>query len=137
MTFGGATTASRRWAAKWRSPKSAVSPRSSARRAPQDWSRRRPEAMARPDRLYRVLVRLYPAEFRDEYAREMAQVRRDRARHESPVRLWVDLARDLILTAPKEHRHVLLTDLRYTFRLIRRAPLFTAAVVATVALAIA
>src|SRR5438552_13375920 len=93
--------------------------------------------MSRPDRLYRVLVRLYPAEFRDEYAREMAQVLRDRARHESPVRLWVDLARDLILTAPKEHRHVLLTDLRYTFRLIRRAPLFTAAVFATVALAIA
>src|SRR5207249_5571711 len=37
----------------------------------------------------------------------------------------------------KEHGHVLLNDLRYAVRLIRRSPVFTAAVVATVALAIA
>ena len=88
-------------------------------------------------RLYRALLRLYPAEFRDEYGREMAQMVRDRIAREPRARLWIDLLRDLLRTAPKEHAHVLLNDVRYAVRLIRRAPMFTAAVVGTVALAIA
>src|SRR5689334_20544022 len=91
----------------------------------------------RPGRLYRLLLRLYPAEFRDEYGREMSQMVRDRIAREPRLRLCLDLARDLARTAPKEHAHVLLNDLRYAARLIRRAPMFTSAVVATVALAIA
>ena len=93
--------------------------------------------MDRPDRLYRVLLRLYPAEFRDEYGREMSQLVRDRIARERRIRIWLDLVRDLIRTAPKEHGHVLLNDLRYACRMIRRTPMFTTAVVATVALAIA
>jgi len=89
------------------------------------------------DRLYRALLRLYPAEFRDAYGREMAQMVRDRTAREPRARLWIDLLRDLLRTAPKEHASVLLTDVRYAVRLIRRAPMFTAAVVGTVALAIA
>jgi putative ABC transport system permease protein len=91
----------------------------------------------RPGRLYRLLLRLYPAEFRDEYGREMSQMVRDRIAREPRIRLWLDLALDLARTAPTEHAHVLLNDLRYAARLIRRAPMFTSAVVATVALAIA
>ena len=75
----------------------------------------------RPGRLYRLLLRLYPAEFRDEYEREMSQMVRDRIAREPRIRLWLDLARDLARTAPKEHAHVLLNDLRYAARLIRRA----------------
>ena len=88
-------------------------------------------------RLYRALLRLYPVEFRDEYGREMAQMVRDRIAREPRARLWIDLLRDLLRTAPKEHAHVLLNDVRYAVRLIRRAPMFASAVVGTVALAIA
>src|SRR5258708_19115074 len=89
-----------------------------------------------PERLYRVLLRCYPAEFRHEYAREMTQVFRDGGRAERTPRLWLDLVADVLFTAPKEHVHVLLQDLRDTARMMWRAPAFTAAVLITVALGI-
>src|ERR1041384_8412197 len=88
------------------------------------------------ERIYRALLRAYPAEFRDEYASEMTQLYHDRAADEAPARVWTDLVADLLRTAPKEHAHVLLADLRYAFRLIRKAPLFAASVILTVALGI-
>ncbi len=78
-----------------------------------------------PERLYRVLLRCYPAEFRHEYAREMTQVFRDGWRAERTPRLWLDLVADVLFTAPKEHVHVLLQDLRYTARMMWKAPAFT------------
>ena len=63
------------------------------------------------ERIYRALLRLYPAEFRDEYASEMAQLYHDRVGDEPPARVWTDLVGDLVRTAPKEHGHVLLADL--------------------------
>ena len=92
--------------------------------------------MTRLERLYRALLRGYPAEFRDDYAAEMTQLYRDRESREPAGALWRDLLVDLARTAPKEQLHVLLADLRYTLRLMRRAPLFTASVVLTIAMGI-
>jgi hypothetical protein len=61
-------------------------------------------------RLYRRLVRLYPARFREHYADEMTTLFADQLRdaRASPsrlavVRLWVRSAADLVTTAPGEH----------------------------------
>jgi putative ABC transport system permease protein len=89
------------------------------------------------DRVYRIALRCYPAEFRDEYAAEMAQAFRDGRRDGRTAELVLDLAADVATTAPKEHAHVLFSDLRYAVRTMRKTPMFTAAVVLTVALAIA
>src|SRR5437588_7883444 len=89
------------------------------------------------DWFYRLLLYLYPAEFRGAYGREMRRTFRDRTTHESVVRVWFDIGRDLILTVPKEQLHVMLNDLRYALRTFRRAPAFSLAVTSTVALTIA
>ena len=87
------------------------------------------------DRIARALIRLYPAEFRDEYAGEMEQLVRDQSRDGGSWR-WTDLFVDIARTAPREHALVLMNDVRYAVRLMTRSPLFSAAVILTVALAI-
>ena len=81
-----------------------------------------------PERVYRALLRIYPAEFRDEYGREMTQTFRDRLHDERPPRVWFDIIHDLVLTAPKEQWQVLINDLRYAARMMRKMPTFTIAV---------
>ena len=80
------------------------------------------------DWIARALIRLYPAEFRDEYAGEMEQLVRDHARDGGGWR-WSDLLVDIARTAPREHALVLMNDLRYAVRLMTRSPLFSAAVI--------
>jgi hypothetical protein len=62
------------------------------------------------ERLYKLLLMAYPAEFRREHGREMAQVFRDCCRQQMQqgerlgvVRFWVRIFLDLIRTAPGEH----------------------------------
>ena len=58
------------------------------------------------ERLYRILLRFYPGEFRDDYEREMLLAFRERLSHDRGVgagavlRLWAQLLADSIVRAP-------------------------------------
>jgi hypothetical protein len=60
------------------------------------------------ERLFALLLRLYPARFRREYGEEAVRLVRDRLREERGVlprvRLWCGLLADLVLSLPREHR---------------------------------
>jgi hypothetical protein len=59
------------------------------------------------EKMYALLLRLFPAQFREEYGAEALQLFRDRARDEKGfvrgVRLWLDLLTDLAFSLPREH----------------------------------
>ena len=62
------------------------------------------------EKVYRLLLHLYPSRFRHEYEDEALQLFRDRLRDETglwpSVRLWLDLLADLAISLPREYRHV-------------------------------
>ena len=90
--------------------------------------------------MYRWLLRLYPASFRNEYGREMAAVfareRRDTRTALDRAALWLRVVADTCVTAAGVHRDILTQDLRYTLRMLRRTPAFALTAVAVVALGI-
>lgn len=62
------------------------------------------------EKIYALLVRLYPSHFREAYGEAALQLFRDRARDEkgffSRVRLWFDLLTDLAISVPREYHHM-------------------------------
>ncbi len=57
------------------------------------------------EKIYRLLLHLYPHRFRSEYGAEMLQLFRDRlATETSHLRLWLDVLADLAISVPREHR---------------------------------
>ncbi len=91
-------------------------------------------------RVFRALTALYPAEFRDEYQRELRLVFIDRYRDArgswDRVRLWLDVLTGLATEVPKEHCRMILQDFRYAVRALRRHLLVTATIVITLGLGI-
>jgi hypothetical protein len=62
------------------------------------------------EKIYALLLRLYPSHFRDAYGEAALQLFRDRACDEKgffpTLRLWLDLLGDLAVSVPREYRHV-------------------------------
>ena len=75
-------------------------------------------------RVYRGLLFAYPAAFRDEYARELCLAFADRCRGtRSPGALatvWAEALLGILSEAPKEHLYMILHDLRYALRVLRK-----------------
>jgi putative ABC transport system permease protein len=92
------------------------------------------------DRVYGMLLRLYPSAFRDEYEREMRAAFRRRRRDEPGILrsslLWLSIVADTLSTAPGEHFDMFMNDIRYILRSLRKTPAFAVSVLATIALGI-
>ncbi len=91
-------------------------------------------------RLYQPFLRLYPAEFRDEYRRELCLAFVDRWREEHSFAgllfVWLQAVSGIFSQAPKEHYHMIRHDLRYAFRILRKDLSVTAAAILILALGI-
>src|SRR6476469_4434115 len=92
------------------------------------------------ERLFRALLRLFPADFRGDFGDGMADDFRDQRADASSARdtarLWTRTILDLGRRAPAEHFDVLRRDVAYAVRLLLRRPGFAAITLATLALGI-
>ena len=91
-------------------------------------------------RFYRSLLFLYPAEFRDEYGRELCLALVDRCRAQRSrvgvLMVWIHAALGVLSEAPWEHYHVMLQDIRHALRVMLKDASITAAAIAILALGI-
>jgi len=97
------------------------------------------------DRLYTVLLSVYPAPFREEYAGEMRAAFRSRWREERQergllgvTRLLIAVGKDTLATALRSQAETLSQDVRFAWRTLtgRESRAFTAAALLTLALGI-
>jgi putative ABC transport system permease protein len=101
-----------------------------------------PAAKTLAERVFAALLRLLPEEFRDRFHGEMQSVFHDQrqdARQGGPAahaRFWWDTASGLVITAVREHREILLQDMDYALRMMRKDLGFTFVAILILGLAI-
>jgi putative ABC transport system permease protein len=94
------------------------------------------------ERLFRALLRVFPAEFRGDFGEQMAEDFRDQREdarkrgYRWVARLWVRMFGDSLRQGPREHFDILRRDASYALRLLRRRPGLAASAVATLAIGI-
>ena len=92
------------------------------------------------DRLFRLLLKLFPAEFRGDFGDNMAADFHDQRREaegNGAVRtLWIRTVLDLLRRAPREHLDVLSRDASYAMRVLRRHPAASAMAIVSLAIGI-
>ena len=88
------------------------------------------------ERIYRLLLRMYPRDFSDDYADEMTRLYRDRVRGEGAASVWVALVADLVRTAPREQAATLVQDVRHAWRTWARTPVLALTAILTLALGV-
>jgi putative ABC transport system permease protein len=93
------------------------------------------------DRLFRLLLRLFPADFRGDFADEMSADFRDQ-RRDAHTRarglrtLWFRTVVDVLRRAPREHLDVIWQDVVYALRVLRRHRAASAMAVLSLAIGI-
>jgi predicted permease len=85
---------------------------------------------------YRLLLLLYPADFRNEYGEELREIFAERLRETSRFMAIFGAIGDVVPNAIAVHLDILRQDLRYAMRTLWRASGFTFTVIAIVALGI-
>ena len=90
--------------------------------------------------LYRKLLRLYPASFRQEYEgamdRQFQDEQRDARGWKQNAGLWLHALSDIAASAPRELTRELSQDLRFALRVYSRRPVSAILVIGTLALAV-
>ena len=100
------------------------------------------ENMPPSERLFRWFLRLFPSEFREHFAGEMETLFRDQHRDAraagrgARLRFWCDTYRGLLVTAVREHQEILVQDVGYGLRMMRKEPGFSLVVIVILGLAI-
>jgi len=90
-------------------------------------------------RLYRALLHLYPASFRNEYGGEMEAIFARRRRDASPpgrAWLWFQSLGEILVNAAAVHFEILRQDVEYGWRALRRTPSFTLTAILVAAIGI-
>ena len=90
-------------------------------------------------RFYRLLLHLYPASFREQYADEMTAIVRQRQRDTSGighVAVGAAAVVEVLMNAPAVHWDIFKQDMRYAARTLARARAFSATAIIVIALGV-